>query len=221
MVEAFRSAPVARAGGFWLGYRRWLSPARPLPDLKARFGRYHAGATQWVLDWEHRVFPPEWGVATRLAHFHNLAAPAAHGGVHQRQGGGILPRLCGSGTATIWKTTSGGCRPGLSVQAHIGWIFQTCWTLRSEAQLLPTFTRTPVRRLFADAGDRDPIALAVRYASRRRHDRHERRHRAQNDPQPQMWRQWLKPRVAAVIEAVHQVSPRSTSATTRTATMCR
>ncbi len=79
VVEEFRRRTGQMdPGKYWdwdfghVGFRR----PEVLPDLKARFGRYFEGReVPWVLDWEHSTFPPEWGVATRMAHFHDLVAP--------------------------------------------------------------------------------------------------------------------------------------------------
>jgi len=219
VVDAFRERTGAESPAeYWdwdihgVGFR----PPDPLPDLKARFGRYHADReVEWVLDWEHRVFPPEWGVATRLAHFHNLAAP--------------LPPMVGFTSITELEEYPfpdyvGEWRhdhleedvrrlqaEGYPAQAHIGWIFQTCWTLRSEAQLFADFYENPE---FADylltRVTEIRIAQAVRYAEAGVDMI------AMNDDigaqqsmilSPKMWREWLKPRVAAVIDAVHRVNP--------------
>ena len=32
---------------------------------------------EWMLDWDQSDYPPEWGVATRSAHFYHLSAPLA------------------------------------------------------------------------------------------------------------------------------------------------
>jgi uroporphyrinogen decarboxylase len=191
-------------------------PPDPLPDLKARFARYFQGREgSWVLDWEHRVLPPEWGVATREAHFHDLVAPVA-------------PMLGLSRVEELadypfpdyiqeWRHDHLEAEvqrlkdEGYPVTASLGWIFQTAWTLRSETLLFADFYENPD---FAAALLDRITAIRVAQATRL----------AQagvdivtiNDDigsqrgmilSPAMWRQWLKPRLAQVIAAVHRVNP--------------
>jgi uroporphyrinogen decarboxylase len=189
----------------------------PLPDLRARFGRYFQGRdVEWTLDWDKSDYPPEWGVATRSAHFYHLSAP--------------LPPMLGFATVAElqdypfpdyvrdWRHGHLESQvqqlkdEGYPVEAHVGWIFQTAWTLRSEVKLFEDFYDRPE---FADALlDRITqirIAQGVRLAEAGVDTI------GMNDDigsqrgmilSPAMWRRWLKPRVAALIAAVRRVNPR-------------
>lgn len=192
-------------------------PPDPLPDLVARFGRFFEGReVEWVLDWSKRDYPPEWGVATRLAHFHHFSAPLA-------------PMINFTGLAELedypfpdymneWqhdhleREVERLKDSGYPVNAHIGWIFQTAWTLRTREKLFIDFYDNPefadalltkiteVRRAqairFAEAGV-DTISMSDDIGT-------------QNSMivSPAMWRKWLKPRMASIIESIHQVNPR-------------
>lgn len=191
-------------------------PPEPLPDLTARFGRYYRGrAMEWVLDWALRDYPPEWGVATRPAHFYHLSAP--------------LSPLLGEADASMladypfpdyvrdWRhdhledearALQG---QGYFVDAHVGWIFQTAWTLRSEALLFQDFYDHPefAQALLTRIAD-IRIAQAVRLAEAGVDAI------SLNDDigaqksmilSPAMWRRWLKPQMARLIAAIRRVNP--------------
>jgi len=194
-------------------------PPEPLPDLKARFGRYHEKReVEWLLDWEHRVFPPEWGVATRPAHFDMKADMAAP-----------LSPMAGFTTMAEleeypfpdyvdeWRHDHLESEvqrlkdEGYPVSASIGWIFQTCWTLRSEVQLFTDLYDNPE---FADALLTRVTQIRIRQAVRLAEAGVDLVQMADDIGgqksmlmSPSMWRRWFKPRLAAVIEAVHRVNP--------------
>jgi uroporphyrinogen decarboxylase len=191
-------------------------PPEPRPDLVARFGRYHqARDVEWLLDWGVSDFPPEWGVATRPAHYYHLSAPLA-------------PMVGFESVAELneypfpdyvgeWRhdhleaEVARLQNAGYFVDAHVGWIFQTAWTLRSE------------ERLFADFYDHPDFAAAlldritaIRIAQATRLVEAGVDSISLNDDigsqksmiiSPAMWRHWLKPRMAALISAVRRVNP--------------
>lgn len=195
-----------------VGFRR----PDPLPDLMARFGRYFAHIDhEWVLDWSLAKYPPEWGVATRPAHMLSLAAP-------------VSPMVPFTTVAELeaypfpdyvgeWQHDhlEGEVQrlkdEGYPVSAHIGWIFQTAWTLRSEEQLFADFYENPefVDYLLTRITE-IRVAMATRFAQAgvdmvHLNDDIGGQHRMILSPR--MWRQWLKPKLAEVIEAVHGVDP--------------
>jgi uroporphyrinogen decarboxylase len=191
-------------------------PPEPLPNLEARYGRYYAELdSEWLLSWEHRDFPPEWGVATRPAHLYHLSAPVA-----PLRNLGSLGEL----EAYPWPDYLREWRhdhlerdvarlhdAGYYVDAHIGWIFQTAWTLRTEVGL------------FVDMHDRPELAdallariTAIRVAQAERLAAAGVDSISLNDDigsqrgmilSPTMWRRWLAPRMAAVIQAIRRVNP--------------
>lgn len=194
-------------------------PPDPLPDLKARFGHYHAHReVEWLLDWEHRVYPPEWGVATRPAHFAlkaNMSAPLPP--MERFTTLAELEEYPFPDYVTEWRHDHLESEvqrlkdEGYPVSASIGWIFQTCWTLRGEARLFTDFYENPE---FAKALFRRVTEIRVRQAVRlaeagvdiitMNDDIGSQRGMIMS---PKMWRQWLKPHMATVIEAIHKVNP--------------
>jgi len=191
-------------------------PPEPLPDLMERFGRYFADVEhEWLLDWSHRKYPPEWGVATRPAHMLSLAAPvspmATFTAIEQLEEY-PFPDYVGEWRHDHLENEVQRIQgEGYPVAAHIGWMFQTGWTLRSEEELFADFYENPE---FADylltRITEIRKAMAVRFAQAGVDMVHI------NDDiggqqsmiiSPRMWRQWLKPRLAEVIAAVHAVNP--------------
>jgi uroporphyrinogen decarboxylase len=191
-------------------------PPDPLPDLKVRFSRYYTDLDhECLLDWEHGDYPPEWGVATRPAHFLHFSAPLA-------------PLAKASSLADLadypfpdylqeWKHDHLEAeirrlkQAGQAVCGSAGWIFQSAWLLRTRQQLFidifdnPDFARALLERVTsiriamavrqAEAGV-DMIGLADDIG-------------IQNSMimSPTMWRAWVKPYFARLIAAVHQVNP--------------
>ncbi|MFH1084234.1 MAG: uroporphyrinogen decarboxylase family protein, partial [Chloroflexota bacterium] len=218
VVEAFRQRTGhTDTDGYWgcdiahVGFRR----PDPLPDLMARFGRYYAHRDhEWFLDWNKADFPPEWGVATRPAHLWHLSAP-------------VSPMLELSTVREIeefpfpdylgeWRHDH--LEPevrrlkaaGFFVDAHVGWIFQTAWTLRSEVKLFQDFYDSPE---FAEALLGRIAAIRTAQAVRLTEAGVD--SISLNDDigaqkamiiSPAMWRQWLKPNMARLIAAIRRVN---------------
>ena len=194
-----------------VGFRR----PHPLPDLEERFGQYFDDLdVEWSLDWSN-PFHSEWGVAMRPAHLHHLSAPLSP----MRDFSTVeeiesypFPDYVGE-----WRHDHLDAKvqelqeAGYPVSAHLGWIFQTAWTLRSEVKLFEDFY---INKEFADALLTHitdiRIAQAVRFAEAGVDMI------AMNDDVgsqksmilgPDMWREWLKPRMASVIAAIKDVNP--------------
>jgi uroporphyrinogen decarboxylase len=100
---------------------------------------------------------------------------------------------------------------GYPVNASVGWIFQTVWTLRTREKLFIDFYDTPefARTLFRRVTD-IRIAQAIRFAEAGVDMI------SMNDDigtqksmimSVAMWRQWLKPYMAELIAAIHRVNP--------------
>jgi uroporphyrinogen decarboxylase len=195
-----------------VGFRR----PDPLPDLISRFGHFFADRdVEWVLDWAQGDYPPEWGVATRPAHYYHLSAPLApmtdltsvdqiadyafpdymNEWSHDHLEGEV-ERLKGE---------------GYPVNASIGWIFQTVWSLRTREKLFIDFYDNPdfARALFRRVTD-IRLAQAMRYA-----EAGVDMISINDDIGTQksmimsldMWRSWLKPYMAEVIAAIHRINP--------------
>jgi uroporphyrinogen decarboxylase len=191
-------------------------PPDPLPDLDEVFGRYFEGLDfEWILSWDTRDYPPEWGIATRPAHYYHFSAPLA-------------PMTDFSSVAELdeypfpdyvgeWRhdhLESEVLRlkdSGFPVDGSIGWIFQMAWGLRTREKLFIDFFENPE---FADA-------LLTRITDIRKAQA-VRLAKAgvdlvsMNDDigtqqsmimSPRMWRQWIKPRMAEVIETINRVNP--------------
>jgi uroporphyrinogen decarboxylase len=195
-----------------VGFRR----PDPLPDLKARFGRFFQDCDcEWILAWETNEYPPEWGVATRPAHYYHLAAPlapmAAFSSVGEIEAYPFPDYLDEWGHDHLEADVRRLQQAGYPVNASIGWIFQTAWTLRTRERLFidfydnPEFARTLLRRItdirkaqavrFAEAGV-DTISINDDIGTQE-----------SMIMSPAMWRQWLKPYMAEVIAAIHRVNP--------------
>jgi uroporphyrinogen decarboxylase len=195
-----------------VGFRR----PDPLPDLMASFGRYHAHRdVEWVIDWELSDFPPEWGVATRPAHFWHLSAPLSP--MANFESVEELQEYPFPDYVNEWRhdhlegQVAQLKNEGYPVDAHVGWIFQTAWSLRSEVKLFEDFFVHPE---FADALltriTEIRIAQAVRLVEAGVDSI------SLNDDiggqktmilSPTMWREWLKPRMAGLICAIRRVNP--------------
>jgi len=193
-----------------------LRPPEPRPDLLARFGRYHAHrAVEWRLDWALNDYPPEWGVATRPAHLYHLSAPLPP--LEQARDQSDLaaypfPDYIGEWQhAHLEGEVAALHAAGWFVDAFVGWIFQTAWSLRGEV------------RLFEDMYDRPAFAAAlldritgIRCAQAERLAAAGVDSLSLNDDiggqrgmilSPAMWRRWLKPRLAEVIAAARRANP--------------
>ena len=220
VVKEFqRRTGQTRPSEYWdwdlrsVGFRR----PEPLPDLMARFGRYHEKRdSEWVLDWSKGDYPPEWGVATRPAHFYHLSAPVAP--MADFTSLAELEEYPFPDYVNEWRhdhlerEVKGLVDAGYPVNAFIGWIFQTAWTLRTSEKLFVDFYDNPE---FADALltriTEIRKAQAIRLAEAgvdtiRMNDDIG----SQNSMMmsPAMWRRWLKPRIASVIESIHRVNPK-------------
>jgi uroporphyrinogen decarboxylase len=219
VVEEFRRQTGQESpADYWsfdvagVGFR----PPEPEIDLVARFGRYHQDRdVEWTLDWTKRDYPPEWGVATRPAHYYHLSAP-------------LSPMVEFTSVAQLdeypWPDYVGEWRhdhlegdiqrlkeAGYPVDAHVGWIFQTAWTLRSEVKLFSDFYDNP------EFADRLLTRIAeIRTAQAVRLVQAGVDSISLNDDigsqrgmiiSPAMWREWLKPRLKTLIDAIRQVNP--------------
>lgn len=196
-----------------VGFRR----PDPLPDLYALYGRYYQDRDcEWFLDWHKPDFPPEWGVATRPAHFYHLSAPLSpmvnFTSVDELNDYPFPDYIRDWRHDHLEEEVRRLKDEGYPVDAHVGWIFQTAWTLRSEVKLFADFYDNPE---FADALltriTNIRIAQAVRLAEAGVDSI------SLNDDigsqksmiiSPAMWRKWLKPRLAALIQAIRRVNPK-------------
>ena len=195
-----------------VGFRR----PDPAPDLMEVYGRYYDDLEfEWLLDWDKSDFPCEWGVATRPAHFFHLSAPLSP----MRNFTSLaeleaypLPNYVGDWRHDHLESEVERQKgAGYAVGSSVGWIFQTAWTLRSEVALFTDFYENPE---FADALltriTDIRIAQAIRLAEAGVDSV------SMNDDigsqksmiiSPAMWRTWIKPRMAALIEAIRAVNP--------------
>lgn len=191
-------------------------PPDPLPDLTERFGRYFEDRdVEWVLDWESRDYAPEWGVARRPAHLYSLTMPLSpmvdFTDVTDLEDY-PFPDYVGEWRDDHLEADVTRLKDeGYFVDAWIGWIFQTAWTLRSEVKLFEDFFTNPE---FVDALlsriTEIRVAQAVRLAQAGVDSI------SVNDDiggqknmliSPDMWREWLKPRMQRVVVAVRKVNP--------------
>ena len=191
-------------------------PPDPLPDLEEVFGRYFEDLDcEWILSWETRDYPPEWGVATRPAHFYHFSAPLAP--MTDFSSAAELDEYPFPDYVGEWRhdhlesEVQGLKDAGFPVDGSIGWIFQTAWGLRTREKLFIDFFENPE---FADA-------LLTRITDIRKEQAVRLAEAgvdliSMNDDigtqqsmimSPRMWRQWLKPRMAEVIETIHRVNP--------------
>jgi uroporphyrinogen decarboxylase len=190
-------------------------PPEPLPDLDAIFARFYEHLDyEWAFDWSD--YPPEWGVATRPAHFYHFSAP-------------IAPMARFSSVAELkeypfpdylgdWRHDhlEGDVRrlkaEGYPADGWIGWIFQTAWSMRGREQLFFDFHDNPdfaaylldrISEIRAEQATRlaesgvDTVSFNDDIGTQR-----------SMIMSLEMWRKWLKPRMAAVIQAAKRVNPR-------------
>jgi uroporphyrinogen decarboxylase len=195
-----------------VGFRR----PDPLPDLHARFGAFFEDRDhEWVLEWGHSDYPPEWGVATRPAHYYHLSAPVAPmvGFTDLSQVDAYpFPDYLGEWQHDHLESEVRRLKSdGYPVNASVGWIFQTVWTLCTREKLFIDFYERPqfARALFRRVTD-------IRIAQAERLARAGVDMISINDDigtqksmvmSPAMWREWLKPYMAELIAAVHRVNP--------------
>jgi len=193
-----------------------FKPPDPHPDLRARFGRYFANCDfEWRLLWEGG-YPGEWGVATRPAHLYHLSAPVspmAHfTSIEQLEDYPFPDYLAEWCHDHLEREIKEWHQAGFPVTAHVGWIFQTAWTLRSEVQLFADFYDHPefAERLL-DRITEIRIAQAVRLveagvdAIQLNDDIGGQKSMILS---PKMWRRWLKPHLARLIQAIRYVNPK-------------
>ena len=192
-------------------------PPNPLPDLLARYGRYYADVEhEWVLDWRHTDYPPEWGVATRLAHYLHFAAPVApmadFDSVQQIHGY-PFPDYLGEWRHNHLEGEVARLKDaGYPVNGGVGWIFQSAWTLRTREQLFVDFYDN---HEFAEALLGRITAIRVAQAIRLAESGVDMVSLSDDIGtqhsmimSPAMWRRWIKPRFAQLIAAVRRVNPR-------------
>ena len=195
-----------------VGFRR----PEPLPDLKAIFGRFFEKLDyEWSLDWD-TDYPPEWGVATRPAHFLHFSAP-------------IAPMASFTSVAQLaeypfpdylrdWRHDHLESEvkrlkdAGYAVTGGIGWIFQTTWTMRSREKLFIDFYDNPE---FADALLTKVTDIRIQQAIRLTESGVDMLSLADDIGtqssmimSPAMWRKWIKPHMAALIAASRRVNPK-------------
>ena len=219
VVEMFRAnTGCADPADYWDWDTRDVRflPPDPRPDLKAIYGRYFQGLDcEWVLDWEKSDYPPEWGIATRPAHFYHLSSPLPPmaGFTSAAQLGGYpFPDYLNDWRHDHLESATQRLKDaGFPVNAHIGWIFQTAWSLVGREKLFLDFYDNA---LFAEALlsriTDIRVAQAVRFAEAGVDLI------SMNDDvgaqqsmmiSPAMWRRWLKPCMVLVIEAIRRVNP--------------
>ncbi|NLG51857.1 MAG: hypothetical protein GX552_17265 [Chloroflexi bacterium] len=195
-----------------VGFRR----PDPLPDLKARFGKYFAKHDfECILDWDIADYPPEWGVATRSAHMWHFAAPVApmadFTSVEQLNDYPFPDYMNEWRHDHLEADVQRVKEAGYPACGGVGWIFQTAWTLRTREQLFVDFYDNPefatalldritaIRKAqgirLAEAGV-DTLALADDIGTQQ-----------SMIMSPAMWRRWIKPRMKEVIDAVRRVNP--------------
>jgi uroporphyrinogen decarboxylase len=188
----------------------------PLPDLQARFGAFFQDRDcEWVLEWGHSDYPPEWGVATRPAHYYHLSAPLApmegFTSIEQIEDYPFPDYLNEWRHDHLEADVQRLKEAGYPVNASVGWIFQTVWSLRTRVKLFMDFYDHPefARALFRRVTD-IRIAQAERFAEAGvdmisiNDDIGTQKSMIMSVP---MWREWLKPYLAELIAAVHQVNP--------------
>ena len=195
-----------------VGFRR----PDPLPDLHARFGTFYADRDcEWVLEWDESDYPPEWGVATRPAHYYHLSAPLApmedFTRVEQIDEYPFPDYLKEWQHDHLESAVQRLKDAGYPVNASAGWIFQTVWTLRTRVKLFMDFYDNPefARALFRRVTD-IRIAQATRLA-----EAGVDMISLNDDVGTQkslilsvdMWREWIKPYMAELIAAIHRVNP--------------
>jgi len=192
-----------------------MLPPDPAPDLHERFRPYLAALDgEWTLSWDQAYYGPEWGVPERPSHLYHLSMP-----VPPLQSASLddvrdypLPDYVGEWRHDhLEREIAALQKEGYAVNAHLGWIFQTAWTLRSEEQLFDDFYTSPdLANLLLDRITEIRVAQVERYA-RAGVDL-----LALNDDigsqrgmivSPRMWRRWLKPRLAQVIASAKRVRP--------------
>ena len=191
-------------------------PPDPLPDLEARFGHYFSGIQfEWLLSWEHRDFPPEWGVATRPAHLYHLSAPVAP--LRGLRSIAELEEYPWPDYMAEWqhdhleREVERLHDAGYFVDAHIGWIYQTAWSLRTQVGLFEDMYDHPdLADALLQRITEIRVAQAVRLAAAGVDSI------SLNDDigsqrgmilSPRMWKRWLQPRMMDVIDAVRHVNP--------------
>lgn len=219
VLDEFRQRTGAEdPAAYWdwdVGYVGFRRPD-PLPDLKAIYGRYFEGrGVEWVLDWDLSDYPPEWGVATRPAHFYHLSAPLAPmvglTTVRELHDYPFPDYLNDWQHDHLESEIARLKQAGYPADGSVGWIFQTAWTLRSEVKLFEDFydnpdfaaalldritaIRTAQAIRLAEAGV-DSISINDDIGSQK-----------SMILSPAMWRKWLKPRLASVIAAIRKVNP--------------
>ena len=191
-------------------------PPDPLPDLKTIFGHYFAGREKnWTFDWRDRSYGLEWGVPSIPAGLYGLSAPVspmADLSSAAELAGYPFPNYLRDwrhdhleADVRRWHDA------GYPVNAGLGWLFQTAWTLRGREQAFidlydnpeladALLTRiTGIRKAqavrLAEAGV-DSISMYDDIGSQR-----------SMMISPSMWRKWLKPRMTELIEIIHNVNP--------------
>lgn len=193
-----------------------FKPPDPHLDLRARFGTFFADRDcEWLLDWDRNDYSPEWGVATRPAHFYHLSAPLAPMESFTRVE--QIEAYPFPDYVNEWRHDHLEAEvqrlkdAGYPVNASVGWIFQTVWSLRTRVKLFMDFYDNPdfARALFRRVTD-IRIAQGVRLAEAGvdmislNDDIGTQKSMIMSLP---MWRQWLKPYLAELIAAIHRVNP--------------
>jgi len=195
-----------------VGFRR----PEPLPDLKAIFGRFFEKLDyEWSLDWD-TDYPPEWGVATRSAHFLHFGAPIApmadFTNVSQLADYPFPDYLRDWRHDHLESEVKRLKDAGYAVTGGIGWIFQTTWTMRSREKLFIDFYDNPE---FADALLTKVTDIRIQQAIRLTESGVDMLALADDIGtqssmimSPAMWRKWIKPHMAALIAASRRVNPK-------------
>ena len=192
----------------------WLE--QPQIDWQQRFGRYYREADGPYVFRSGGDYPPEWGIAQRLAGLYHFSCP-----LHPLQGATSLRQiedypfpdyLAEWGHDHLETRVESLHAHGYPVSGWCQRIFQTAWYLRSREQLFLDFHESPaMAEAILERVTQISRSLAVRVAEAgvdvlKMADDIGMQDRMMISPT--MWRRWIKPRAASVFAAARKVNPR-------------